>query len=143
MGYLFVIFRLKQISSNYHKTKNQLFTNTVNSWLPRAVSEIRTRDPQLGKLMLYQLSYYRITPFNNRTLPNDRTKIIIKIFFAIRWRLNFTEILLQTNYSIIKNNFSTNSHLIQLYYTHSKIYKNIKTIFYLKFHYICTLKAIS
>lgn len=25
----------------------------------RAVGEIRTRDPQLGKLMLYQLSYYR------------------------------------------------------------------------------------
>ena len=26
----------------------------------RAVSETRTRDPQLGKLMLYQLSYYRL-----------------------------------------------------------------------------------
>ena len=26
----------------------------------RAVGEARTRDPQLGKLMLYQLSYYRI-----------------------------------------------------------------------------------
>ena len=26
----------------------------------RAVNEARTRDPQLGKLMLYQLSYYRI-----------------------------------------------------------------------------------
>ncbi len=25
-----------------------------------AVSEARTRDPQLGKLMLYQLSYYRV-----------------------------------------------------------------------------------
>ena len=25
----------------------------------RAVGEARTRDPQLGKLMLYQLSYYR------------------------------------------------------------------------------------
>ena|GEM_PF-4347716 len=25
----------------------------------RAVNEARTRDPQLGKLMLYQLSYYR------------------------------------------------------------------------------------
>ena len=24
-----------------------------------AVDEARTRDPQLGKLMLYQLSYYR------------------------------------------------------------------------------------
>ncbi len=27
-----------------------------------AVNEARTRDPQLGKLMLYQLSYYRIFP---------------------------------------------------------------------------------
>ena len=26
----------------------------------RAASETRTRDPQLGKLMLYQLSYYRV-----------------------------------------------------------------------------------
>ena len=26
----------------------------------RAASEARTRDPQLGKLMLYQLSYYRV-----------------------------------------------------------------------------------
>lgn len=26
----------------------------------RAVGEARTRDPQLGKLMLYQLSYCRI-----------------------------------------------------------------------------------
>ena len=29
--------------------------------LLRGVSGTRTRDPQLGKLMLYQLSYYRIT----------------------------------------------------------------------------------
>ena len=26
-----------------------------------AVNEARTRDPQLGKLMLYQLSYYRVS----------------------------------------------------------------------------------
>ncbi len=26
---------------------------------PGAENEIRTRDPQLGKLMLYQLSYFR------------------------------------------------------------------------------------
>ena len=28
----------------------------------RAENEARTRDPQLGKLMLYQLSYFRISP---------------------------------------------------------------------------------
>lgn len=27
-----------------------------------AVNEARTRDPQLGKLVLYQLSYYRKEP---------------------------------------------------------------------------------
>jgi hypothetical protein len=27
---------------------------------PRAADEARTRDPQLGKLMLYQLSYRRM-----------------------------------------------------------------------------------
>ena len=31
--------------------------------LRRAVDEARTRDPQLGKLMLYQLSYYRSFSF--------------------------------------------------------------------------------
>ena len=28
-------------------------------WIVGAVNGARTRDPQLGKLMLYQLSYYR------------------------------------------------------------------------------------
>ena len=32
----------------------------LNKYQLRAVNEARTRDPQLGKLMLYQLSYYRI-----------------------------------------------------------------------------------
>lgn len=31
-----------------------------------AASETRTRDPQLGKLMLYQLSYFRIYPIQRR-----------------------------------------------------------------------------
>ena len=29
-------------------------------WLLRAEDEVRTRDPQLGRLMLYRLSYFRI-----------------------------------------------------------------------------------
>ena len=33
-----------------------------------AVSGTRTRDPQLGKLMLYQLSYYRICECKYRHL---------------------------------------------------------------------------
>jgi len=28
-------------------------------WVKKAEDGIRTRDPQLGKLMLYQLSYFR------------------------------------------------------------------------------------
>ncbi len=30
----------------------------------RAENETRTRDPQLGKLMLYQLSYFRLLIYN-------------------------------------------------------------------------------
>ena len=32
-------------------------------WLFRAEDEVRTRDPQLGRLMLYQLSYFRLFRF--------------------------------------------------------------------------------
>ena len=39
--------------------KNHL-QNMLCKWLIfRAENEIRTRDPQLGKLMLYRLSYFR------------------------------------------------------------------------------------
>ena len=38
--------------------------------LPWAVNEARTRDPQLGKLVLYQLSYYRIWA-DTRTRTGD------------------------------------------------------------------------
>jgi hypothetical protein len=34
-------------------------------WLSRAEDEIRTRDPHLGKVMLYQLSYFRILRAEN------------------------------------------------------------------------------
>ena len=33
----------------------------LNAFSIGAVNGIRTRDPQLGKLMLYQLSYYRLS----------------------------------------------------------------------------------
>ena len=36
-----------------------------------AVDEARTRDPQLGKLMLYQLSYYRIFYRKGSTLRRN------------------------------------------------------------------------
>ena len=34
----------------------------------RAENEIRTRDPQLGKLMLYQLSYFRFYSLGSQYL---------------------------------------------------------------------------
>ncbi len=39
------------------KKKRPRFRKTLTA---RAEDEIRTRDPQLGKLMLYQLSYFRL-----------------------------------------------------------------------------------
>jgi hypothetical protein len=44
---------------------------------PEAADEIRTRDPELGKLVLYQLSYRRtpsphFTPFVAHTAPSRR-----------------------------------------------------------------------
>ncbi len=42
------------ICANRIKIKNVLLCFSC-----RAVNEARTRDPQLGKLVLYQLSYYR------------------------------------------------------------------------------------
>ena len=37
-------------------------------FLFRAENEVRTRDPQLGRLMLYQLSYFRSCPRKKRKL---------------------------------------------------------------------------
>ena len=37
--------------------------------LIRAVNEARTRDPQLGKLVLYQLSYYRKKLTSHEPIP--------------------------------------------------------------------------
>ena len=46
-------------------------------FLRRAENETRTRDPNLGKVMLYQLSYFRnlSSPWGNRT-PLARMKIL-------------------------------------------------------------------
>ena len=43
----------------------------------RAANEARTRDPQLGKLMLYQLSYCRIA-FLKRRCKGKRSFFIFK-----------------------------------------------------------------
>jgi hypothetical protein len=41
-----------------HRNKKTLFLEGFF----RAKDEIRTRDPDLGKVVLYQLSYFRILP---------------------------------------------------------------------------------
>ena len=49
-----------QVSHINHKyNKIQILLNNLFVLVFRAVNEARTRDPQLGKLVLYQLSYYR------------------------------------------------------------------------------------
>jgi hypothetical protein len=44
------------------KTKKGMLT----SLFQRAKDGTRTRDPDLGKVVLYQLSYFRNIPFNER-----------------------------------------------------------------------------
>ena len=41
----------------------------------RADDEIRTRDPHLGKVMLYQLSHIRVAFFEDLTTISDKQKV--------------------------------------------------------------------
>ena len=41
----------------------------------RAEDEVRTRDPQLGRLMLYQLSYFRSVGGGGLEPPNPKERI--------------------------------------------------------------------
>ncbi len=43
-----------------HSSQSSFYAYEKKFFIIGAVSEARTRDPQLGKLMLYQLSYYRV-----------------------------------------------------------------------------------
>ena len=45
--------------------------NNLRCFLLRAENETRTRDPNLGKVMLYQLSYFRIFGEGNETRTHD------------------------------------------------------------------------
>ena len=55
-------------------TKKRTTVFTV-ARLNRAVSGTRTRDPRLGKPMLYQLSYYRIIIFRSVKEDDRKTKL--------------------------------------------------------------------
>ena len=48
-----------ELTDHHLKSKRQVEFKYFYLSFCRAVGEARTRDPQLGKLMLYQLSYYR------------------------------------------------------------------------------------
>ena len=50
--------------------------------LSGAENETRTRDPNLGKVMLYQLSYFRISVIRDCKDTNDflNTKLFRRIF---------------------------------------------------------------
>ena len=52
------------LNYGFIKTDGQPKSAASKKYQLRAVNEARTRDPQLGKLMLYQLSYYRIDDSN-------------------------------------------------------------------------------
>ena len=45
----------------------------------RAENEVRTRDPQLGKLMLYRLSYFRLNRFAKVMMDFDFAKIFLPL----------------------------------------------------------------
>ena len=57
------------VSSTLYYVAIKIILNMLGC-VPRAVNEARTRDPQLGKLVLYQLSYYRIWA-DTRTRTGD------------------------------------------------------------------------
>ena len=52
---IYNLIDLNQSKSGLCIRKNNHYTNRAF----RAEDEVRTRDPQLGRLMLYQLSYFR------------------------------------------------------------------------------------
>ena len=53
---IYDLIDLNQSKSGLCIRKNNHYTNRAF----RAEDEVRTRDPQLGRLMLYRLSYFRI-----------------------------------------------------------------------------------
>ena len=48
------------LANHLHMPSYCLKTFTECPYLKRAENETRTRDPNLGKVMLYQLSYFRM-----------------------------------------------------------------------------------
>jgi hypothetical protein len=56
---LVLVVKINKIKKRLIGTSPKQDERTQQTLLSRAENETRTRDPQLGKLMLYQLSYFR------------------------------------------------------------------------------------
>ena len=61
--------RLTLTAPNHEKPKNKKGSYFRNYLIQRAENGTQTRDPQLGRLVLYRLSYFRkcIVPHTSRT----------------------------------------------------------------------------
>ena len=61
--------RLTLTAPNHEKPQNKKGSYFRNYLIQRAENGIQTRDPQLGRLVLYRLSYFRkcIVPHTSRT----------------------------------------------------------------------------
>ena len=61
--------RLTLTAPNHEKPQNKKGSYFCNCLIQRAENGTQTRDPQLGRLVLYRLSYFRkcIVPHTSRT----------------------------------------------------------------------------
>ena len=59
----FTKIRIHVAKANGRKVKSPAIPKNNEAFWKRAEDGTRTRDPNLGKVMLYQLSYFRIFPF--------------------------------------------------------------------------------
>ena len=59
LGTLSLVPRFKQMPPNHEKPQNKKGSYFRNYLIHRAENGTQTRDPQLGRLVLYRLSYFR------------------------------------------------------------------------------------
>ena len=59
LGTLSLVPRFKQMPPNHEKPQNKKGSYFCNYLIQRAENGTQTRDPQLGRLVLYRLSYFR------------------------------------------------------------------------------------
>ena len=74
--------------ANLSRSENKTGNLTAACFISRAENETRTRDPDLGKVVLYQLSYFRV-------VPNGMAKIWIFLICANKKGDKFVETNLQ------------------------------------------------